>query len=90
MDVTSTVNVFTELAKQGPLIAALATAIWYFYNRQNKYEEQAQKQVEKIETLLKEDRTEMMKIIENNTSVMQENTRVLKSLYKHSKAINDE
>lgn len=77
----STINVFAELAKQGPLIAALVTAIWYFYQRQNKYEVEAKKQVDKIEELLKEDRKEMLQVIENNTRIMEENTKVLRTVH---------
>lgn len=72
-----TINVFAELAKQGPLIAALVTAIWYFYNRQNKMEASAKEQADKIEKLLKDDRAEMIQIIENNTEMMKQNTEVL-------------
>lgn len=76
----STVNVFAELAKQGPLITALVTAIWYFYKRQSQLETDAKEQAEKIENLLKEDRKELLLIIENNTEVMRENTEVLRKL----------
>lgn len=90
-----TVNVFAELTKQGPLIMALSVAIWYFYNRQNQLEADAKAQSEKIENLLQEDRKEMLQIIENNTSVMKENTEVLKMLTgsaikTHFEAIQDE
>ncbi len=78
------INVFAELAKQGPLILSLVTAIYYFYQRQNKAEASAKEQADKIENLLKEDRAKMLTIIENNTNVMKENTAVLIQLSKQT------
>lgn len=81
----STVNVFAELAKQGPLITALMVAIVYFYKRQTGAEKAAKEQADKIEDLLKEDRKEMLKVIENNTHVMEENIKALKRIYQLNK-----
>lgn len=75
----------TELAKQGPLIIALIAAIKYFYTKQNEMEVAAKEQSEKIETLLKEDRKEMVRIIENNTRVLEQNNEIL-STFAHRSA----
>jgi hypothetical protein len=66
------INILVELLKQGPVIAGLVFAILYFYQRQQKLEANLQAANDKLESYLKDDRDKLVKVIENNTRIMQE------------------
>jgi hypothetical protein len=64
------INYLSELLKQGPVIGLLGIAILYFYRRQQQLEGKLDKVNEKYENYLTDDREQLMKIIENNTTTM--------------------
>lgn len=66
------VNILVELLKQGPVITGLVFAILYFYKRQQSLEANLIAANEKLERYLKEDRDNLLKVIENNTRIMEE------------------
>jgi hypothetical protein len=60
------------IMKQGPTIALLCVAIWYFYKRQQKLEADNQAMKDKHEQYLQEDRITLTRLVENNNQVMGE------------------
>jgi|GEM_PF-4193636 len=74
------VNILVELLKQGPVITGLVFAILYFYKRQQSLEANLKAANEKLEAYLKDDRDNLIKVIENNTRIMQD---IEKYLIKH-------
>lgn len=72
LQATFDVNILVELLKQGPVITGLVFAILYFYKRQQALEANLQAANEKLETYLKDDRNNLIRVIENNTRTMQE------------------
>ncbi len=72
LQTTFDVNILVELLKQGPVIAGLVFAILYFYKRQQALEANLQAANDKLENYLKDDRNNLVKVIENNTRMMQE------------------
>ena len=71
-----------EIAKQGPVVAGLVLAIFYFYKRQQKLEEDLKAANEKLETYIVEDRENLIQIINNNTEALKDNTRIMESLQR--------
>lgn len=75
------VNILVELLKQGPVITGLVFAILYFYKRQQALEANLRAANEKLESYLKDDRDNLIKVIENNTRIMED---IETYLTKHS------
>lgn len=77
---------FTELVKNGPLIAVLAMGAWGLWKRYDKNTEKTENKLalyeEKINKYILEDRMAMSKIIEDNTAAM---SAVIKSVDRANK-----
>ncbi len=82
---TFQVNLLSELLRQGPTVAGLMLAIWYFYSRQTKLENKLDAATEKYERHLSEDLKKMVEVIENNTHTMEENSRIIQELQQNMK-----
>lgn len=84
----NTLTFLAEIAKQGPLFSLLALVVYVLYKRQQKMEadaaaraerleQAAAQQAKKLEDYMTDDREKLMVIIENNSRLVEENTRVM-------------
>lgn len=79
--VDPTLSLLGSLIDKGLTLGVLAVISYNLWKRQ-------QKQDEKLDKYINEDRAEMLEIIKNNTTVLQANTEVIKEFVAEKKGIH--
>jgi hypothetical protein len=69
-----------QIMQQGLSMSLLALAVAYFNKRQSVLEEKLDKAQTEIVTFLKEDRQELITLMEQNKDVMEQNVQVMKRI----------
>lgn len=77
------VTIILEGAKsQGFAVSLLIAAVWYFYNRQERQERQNKEAQADIVKYLREDRAQLVRLVEDLGDIVEQNTIVLKAIEK--------
>lgn len=82
LQIDYSVNMLSELLKQGPAIGLMAFAVIYLYRKVKELDTKVEASREKLEKYLYEDRPAMMKVMQNSTTVTQSIERHLDRLQK--------
>jgi hypothetical protein len=81
MDTLATI-ILEQAKSQGFAVSLLIAAVWYFYKRQERQERLTRQSQEQIVKYLQEDRVQLVQLVEELGSVIEQNTLVLKAIEK--------